>query len=97
MVSRMYAVHRWAVTGTPIGHQGIGSMKGLLEFISHPIGLRKGLLKRVGKVWKHSEACLLEEDGGGTGRVQAGGGDATKAIRCLLGDVMWRVSKQSVQ
>eukprot|EP01134_Creolimax_fragrantissima_P005867 CFRG5867T1 len=94
MVSRMRAVHRWAITGTPIGNKGIASMKGLLQFINHPIVTSKGLFKRVVDAWNKSEKVAISRANGMN--IQSGV-EATKGLRCVLGDVMWRTSKRSVQ
>ena len=45
--ARLDAKHRWAVTGTPIGPNGLADIAGLLKTIAHPLALQLPSLRKL--------------------------------------------------
>ena len=48
--ARLDAKHRWAVTGTPIGPNGLADIAGLLKTIAHPLALQLPSLGKLQRV-----------------------------------------------
>lgn len=95
MASRLHAVNRWCVTGTPIGKNGLNDLYGLLLFLKHDVYSSRFLWRRGLQEPYYSSRTESRI----SNRINCAKGYDWKGVEPLLAalkPIFWRYSKQHV-